>query len=396
MQIVEKVSNNPQIKVCLLVPYSLSSSHGNAIRVKQMIQNNRQTTFSVFSYDLPWVKPKTASIPFSLTLQAAYMRLIRKLPVTDFLVCEKTPKGLVERFSNSNRNAQITQVENLWAIPIALKARREQQPLMATLHDVYSDRIRELLKHFGATPLMVEKIARRVHRIEEEVIPQLDACVLVSQEDLKRYAELGVHPKKAAVIPNGVDTHKFKPIPHREKYRLKYGLKDCPSILFAGSDMYQNRETIGVIANTLKEIRGKYQLVVAGSISRYAHNHLRPTGVPTLALGYVEALDEVYAAVDLVFAPMVSGTGTKLKILEAMACAKPVLTTLRGVRGLDVGGACVAVEDTSELPARLEELLSDSSLREELGRRACDAAQKYDWNKLMPLYREIYSSLLQA
>ncbi len=379
-----------------MVPYSLSASHGNAIRVKQMIKNNLQTTFDLFSYDLPWVKPKNASIPLSLTLQAAYTRLIRKLPITDLLVCEKTPKSLVERFSNANKKAQIAQVENLWAIPIALKARRKQQPLMATLHDVYSDRIRELLKHFGATPLMVEKIARRVRRIEEEVISQLDACVLVSQEDLNRYAELGAHPKRAAIIPNGVDTHRFKPIPDGEKLRLKYGLKDSPSILFAGSDMYQNREAIDVIANTLREVRGKYQLIVAGSISRYARNHLRRKGIPAVILGYVETLEEVYAAADLVFAPMVSGTGTKLKILEAMACAKPVLTTLKGVRGLDVGGACVAIEDASELPARLEELLSDPELREELGRRAHEAAQKYDWSTLMPLYGEVYSSLLQT
>ncbi len=365
--------------------------------MKEMIEHNPTVRYGLFTYDLPWTGPKNAAIPFTLTLKAAYTRVVRGLPITDLLVAERAPSSLVKRFSDSSRVGSLIQAENLWAAPIALKARVAAQRLVATFHDAYSDRIRELLAYFKASEHTIQETVGRVVRLEKSVIPELDACVFVSQVDLDHYRELDVDVPSAYIVPNGVDTEKFKPLDYKEAYVRKYGLNGGTRILFTGSDMYQNRQAVDVIAQTLKLVYGfEYQVVVAGSVSQYAQKRLAQSGVRVKALGYVDSLQEVYCASDIVFAPLVSGTGTKLKILEAMACAKPVLTTSKGTRGLEVGDACLVAHDTTEMAAKLRELASDPQLRENLGRKARRTAQKYDWRVLMPLYTQVYEELLHA
>ena len=383
------------LNVSLLVPYSLSATHGNCVRVKQMLACNNQTSYSVFSYDLPWTRPKSASISFALTLKAAYNRIVRRLPITDLLVCEEAPKNLVKHYSQTSKEFRILQAENLWAIPIALKAKSGEQRLLATLHDVYSDRIRELLTYFGADAATTERIVQRVELLEEELIPKLDACVFVSQTDLERYRKLVSLPPTSAVIPNGVDTRQFVPLPKKEAYIRKYGLQYKQTILFAGSDMYQNRQAVDNAIKVFKKLGdNRYQLVVTGSVSGYAKQQARKHAVSIIALGYVEDINEIYSIVDLVFIPLSTGTGTKLKVLEAMACGKPVITTTRGIRGFDVEKACIIADEEHEQIAQIRELLANPEKATELGREARKTALGFDWKSLMANYLDVYFRIL--
>jgi glycosyltransferase involved in cell wall biosynthesis len=94
--------------------------------------------------------------------------------------------------------------------------------------------------------------------------------------------------------------------------------------------------------------------------------------------------------------PLRMGSGTRLKVLEAMAMGKAIVSTTRGVEGIDLtNGRDVMIADSSKDFARVSAaLLRDPERRAELGRNARQLAeQKYDWRKIIPAFDEIYSSV---
>jgi glycosyltransferase involved in cell wall biosynthesis len=93
--------------------------------------------------------------------------------------------------------------------------------------------------------------------------------------------------------------------------------------------------------------------------------------------------------------PLRMGSGTRLKVLEAMAMGKAIISTTRGVEGI----ACtpnddVVIADTSTAFARaVIELLRDPQRRRELGRNARALVEsKYDWRAIIPQFDQVYAS----
>jgi glycosyltransferase involved in cell wall biosynthesis len=349
--------------------------------------------YNTLTFDTPWEPQKDVSIPLTTILKASYQRIFYRTPILNLLIGEKPPSAVVKKYLEMAKETDLTQAENIWAVKAALTSRTKKA--LATMHDVYSDRMRELLVYFGAKDSRMNSIVRRVIQLEKELIPQLDASVFVSQQDLDRYRELDVDLPNPRIVPNGVDTHVFRPLPRQTDCLRKYGIPEKPVILFAGSDMYQNRQAVDNAIKVFKKIGdNRYQLVVTGSVSSYAKQQARKHAVSIIALGHVEDMNEIYSIVDLVFIPLSTGTGTKLKVLEAMACGKPVITTTRGIRGLDVEKACVIADEEHEQIAQIRELLANPEKATELGREARKTALGFDWKRVMANYLDVYSRIL--
>jgi glycosyltransferase involved in cell wall biosynthesis len=84
---------------------------------------------------------------------------------------------------------------------------------------------------------------------------------------------------------------------------------------------------------------------------------------------------------EAVLVPLLHGGGTRLKILEAAACGKPIVTTSLGVEGLDfLPGEDLLVADTAaDFAASVLSLSTDKRLRCRLGERSRSVALRYDW-----------------
>jgi len=77
----------------------------------------------------------------------------------------------------------------------------------------------------------------------------------------------------------------------------------------------------------------EYRLLIAGRGSdelREQYNHPRMR-----FLGVVDRIEDAISAADAVVVPLVRGGGTRTKIIESIACAKPVVSTAAGAAGLD-------------------------------------------------------------
>jgi glycosyltransferase involved in cell wall biosynthesis len=102
-------------------------------------------------------------------------------------------------------------------------------------------------------------------------------------------------------------------------------------------------------------------------------------------------------------APILSGGGTKLKVLEAMAAGKAIVSTSVGVEGIDgQHGQHFLVADQPERFADcVSQLLQDRQLRERLGVQARRTAEeRYDWRvicaKMSSLYQTAAASVPQG
>ena len=101
-----------------------------------------------------------------------------------------------------------------------------------------------------------------------------------------------------------------------------------------------------------------------------------------LKLGQVEALEEAYALSDVIINPVYFGTGLKIKSIEALGYAKPLVTTPIGAEGLEAGAneAFLIADTADEFAQSIIEVFSDDQLREDLSNNAYDFAKQ--WNQI--------------
>lgn len=160
------------------------------------------------------------------------------------------------------------------------------------------------------------------------------------------HSELHVDNNKIIIVPNMVDLDKFFPdTEKRELIRIKIGIDDnTPFILFFGKlDYKPNLEAIEII---YKEILpkvldfipdAKFVIVGDNPPTTFIHESIIFTGL-------VEHIEDYINASDVVICPLISGGGTRIKILESLACSKTVVSTSIGAEGIVENGKLIIID----------------------------------------------------
>jgi len=209
--------------------------------------------------------------------------------------------------------------------------------------------------------------------MERQVFPKFDNCIVVSNEEYKAFSAL-LPDVRYSVIPIGVDTEFFKPTPSREE--------EWPSLVFVGYMSHSPNVTAiewfhSRVYDTLKKRFPDLKLFIVGQnptepIRSLAHD---PSIVVT---GFVDDVRPYVARASVSVAPFISGSGSKTKVLEAMAMGKSVVATSIGVRGInatDGDHLCVA-DSPAAFAERVQELLRDEEKRHRMGHRAREFVQE--------------------
>jgi glycosyltransferase involved in cell wall biosynthesis len=104
-----------------------------------------------------------------------------------------------------------------------------------------------------------------------------------------------------------------------------------------------------------------------------------------------EVLQALYQMAALIVSPLVSGTGTSVKIIEALGHGKPIIGTQVAFRGYPVesGVHCIVNDDLAEYPRLITELLPNLEKRQKLGNEARKFAEAYDYRKIYQQYAEL-------
>jgi glycosyltransferase involved in cell wall biosynthesis len=263
-------------------------------------------------------------------------------------------------------------------------------PKILDLHNVHSHIERRAV---DAAP-ECEREGRRLEadrtlRFEADAASRCELCLAVSEaEAAAARALLGA--RHVRILPNGVDTGFFTPSGDRtvEGSLLFTGLMNYPpnleAVLFFCGDVLPMiarrwpRTTFHVVGNNPTD-----EVLALKSDRVVVH-------------GWVRDTRPFFRDAESVVVPLLRGGGTRLKILEAAACGKPVVTTSLGVEGLDFRpGEDLLVADTA---ARFAEsvlsLGADEGLRRRLGESARSVALGYDWRIIGERLGRIVDGLL--
>jgi len=205
-----------------------------------------------------------------------------------------------------------------------------------------------------------------------------DLVIMVSEQDaaVSRHLLPNGRPP-VEVVPNGVDCEQFHP-----------GLAEPQpdTLIFNGSLAFPaNFEAMQFflhkvyprIHNRCPNVR----LLITGSTKGVDLDHL-PMNESVTLTGFVEDIRPVVASSWAAIAPILSGGGSRHKILEAMAVRTPVVSTTKGAEGLDVidGVHILLADDPATFANRTLQLLCDPGLRQRLATNARRLVeQRYDW-----------------
>jgi polysaccharide biosynthesis protein PslH len=232
---------------------------------------------------------------------------------------------------------------------------------------------------------------RVMQRFERNCANRSDHLLTVSEHDRTFFSEL-TDPSRITVIPTGVDVDYFRPQPDRE---------EANTLVFTGSmDWMPNEEGIIFFVKEIwpqirKQIPGVSVSIVGRSpSSRLLELAATQDGVHVT--GRVEDIRPYTHRGSVYIVPLRIGSGTRLKIFEAMAMGKAVVSTTIGAEGLPVrsGREIVLADSADEFADAVVALLRDSARRRELGRAARELVeQKYSWDCVVQPFEEVLEKL---
>ena len=233
---------------------------------------------------------------------------------------------------------------------------------------------------------------RRMEAAERRYLRLADQVLTVSETDRDAFAPF-METEKLTVIPTGVDVEYFQPMPAEEAPN---------SLVFTGSmDWLPNEDAIfyfvDAILPLIKRQCPEVSLEVVGRSPSRKLQALAQQEKSMRLTGWVEDIRPFVARGSICIVPLRIGGGTRLKIFEAMAMSKAVVSTTVGAEGLPVqAGENILLADTpNDFAESVVSLLREPNERKRLGTSARALVQeKYSWPKVAESFARILQDVI--
>jgi polysaccharide biosynthesis protein PslH len=268
-------------------------------------------------------------------------------------------------------------------------------PVICTHHSVESDLLRLRAKRVSMPMIRgyVNWQADRLEETERSITPGLALNVMMSEVDRQRL--LAIAPQAVTtVVPNGVNTDFFHP---------DYAPGVAGRVVFVGPTYsFPNFDAVEFLAREIwPRVRALLPAATLDIVGRYHPEHMqRFRDIPGMKLsGHLDDLRPSLAAASCVVAPLRVGGGTRLKILDAWAMGKAVVSTSTGCEGLDArdGENLLVRDDPVAFADAILEVLSDQAMRIRLGDSGRQTViARYAWGKIGDTIRAAYREVLKS
>lgn len=228
-------------------------------------------------------------------------------------------------------------------------------------------------------------------RYERVLSPRFDVVTCTSDIDaavFQQYCEEG----GVKVIPNGVDVTHYSP----------ESASEAPAhLIYIGSmDWYPNEDAVSFFAEEVlphiqKSVPDVKFSIVGGNPSARVQKLADREGV--VVTGRVPEIKPYFAEATVFVVPLRIGSGTRLKILEALAMGKAVVSTTVGAEGLALrdGEEIFIADEPKAFAEAVTRLLIDSDLRQRIGGNGrARVEQDYDWRNIGKKLLAVYESVI--
>lgn len=380
------------------IPYPLS--HGGAVRIYNLMKLAAETDNLV----LIAFTDELAPPPAELRAICSQIVLVRRHG-THYKRDTLRP-DVVEEFDSDAFRACLKQAVHQWQPDIAqleftwmaqyADACHPAQTILVE-HDITFDLQEQLLAISpGSGPAglyargELEQQLEKWHAFEAAVWKAVDCVVTMSAKDTQM-----VTARSVACLPNGVDCERFQPqVSEPEPRRL---------LLIGSFAHLPNLLALEYFVNEAwpKLSPGFTLHVIGGARHDYYLDYFRDRisvnlNQPGIEIeGFVADVRNAYNRAAIVLAPLTASAGTNIKVLEAMAMGKAIVSTPAGVNGIDItpNHDFLLSESAAQMAEQINALTADSVLRKSIEGNARQTALRYDWRAIGDRQAALYKSL---
>lgn len=377
-------------------PFPLS--HGGAVRIHSL------TARAAADWDQILVCFTETDAPPAPELLARFVEIVMIQRTGSHTTIGSDRPEAVEQFSSDAFRAALRLAVTKWSPVIAqLEFTQMAQyagdcaPARTILveHDITFDLYQQMAQRSDDSDLQRE--LKRWKSFETAAWREMVCVVAMSAKD-----QAAIAGTRSVVLPNGVDLDRF---------RVSLREPESRRILFVGS--FSHLPNLMALAFFLddawprlrSEVPDAALHIIAGANHEYFLDYHSPQvqvhlNQPGIELeGFVADVRPAYERAAIVIAPLVASAGTNLKILEAMACGRPVVSTPAGVNGLDLtpGTDFILVNTGAEMAGAIAKLFASPDECRRLsaaGRRRVE--ESYGWDEIARRQNELYRELLSA
>jgi glycosyltransferase involved in cell wall biosynthesis len=239
----------------------------------------------------------------------------------------------------------------------------------------------------------------RTERYEDQLANQFDHVLLTSPVDREAFLTLnsagryGLSAMKFSVLANGVDVDYFRP--------SEDAIRDPATVVLSGKMSYHANITMALyVAEEIMPLvwrhRPEAKLEIVGKDP--VREVVALTQNPAITVtGSVPDMRPYLQRATVAAVPIAYGAGIQNKVLEAMACATPVVTTPQAVTAISAvpGRDLLVAADAETLAEEILCLLSDPAMQSSIGYSGRSYVERYhDWRNIVAQLEGIYHDII--
>jgi glycosyltransferase involved in cell wall biosynthesis len=397
---------NGPLRVLVVSPFlPFPLSHGGAVR----IYNLCRALSGRVEFTLAAVREKNEVVQYEKLLEVfreVYIADNDERPIED----DRLPgqvrqhslpglRALIADLAASPSKPDLLQIE--YTHLATMRTAAPAIPAILVEHDLTFSLYRQLAESRQAPPSARSEYQRWC-AFERHWLGVYEGVWTVSEEDrLAAIEESGRAPESTFHVANGVDTERFQPCDEAAAtHEIFYvgSFRHLPNII--GFEKLRD-EVMPRVWTRYPKARLR---VVAGPQHEDFWKRFGRKGPPASdprvdVHGFVEDLRPLYARASVVVVPLEVSAGTNIKVLEAMACGKAVVSTPIGCAGLGLRHGCDALieADWEAFGASVADLLVDEARRLRIGALARRTVEeRFSWTAVAESAYGSYQSLLTA
>lgn len=242
-----------------------------------------------------------------------------------------------------------------------LKSSFPELPTFIRSHNVEHEIWEGLAKSTG-NPIVrryLKKLAKDLKRFEIDAYNESNGVLTITKDDKEALKKIGISsPIEHAAVSVSIPT-----------YQHDYTNKDLFHL--GAMNWRPNVEAVDTVLKylpTWREQDSDIQFSIAGMQSKERYDHLEDASIKVL--GFVPNIEEFIGQQGILVAPIQSGSGVRIKILEMMAFGIPVITTSLGAQGIADLSGIIITDDHESMTEAVYALRNDEKKRKELGQKA--------------------------
>ncbi|HSW96461.1 MAG TPA: glycosyltransferase family 4 protein [Candidatus Saccharimonadales bacterium] len=267
-------------------------------------------------------------------------------------------------------------------------------PIVLDAHNVEYIRFSTEIKNASLLTRYIGNIlSLKLKKLEIQAIKRIEhlsVCSLVDKEYFQKY----IPKKDITVIPNGVNVSYYN-------YTNKTIQKKNNIVLFMGLLSYfPNDEGLqyyfSEIHPAVKTIIKNYEFHIIGKDAQQWLKEKAKNDTSIKLFGFVNDTRQYIAKATICIAPLLSGSGTRLKILEYMAMRKAIVATPKSAEGIEIKNEknILIAKNTNEFIQSILKLFNNQKIRDDLGINAEKLIKdKYDWDSIGSNLNNMYEHL---